>query len=124
MSETNSAASKTSRSGGIAWERTTRLWAGLILFVFVLTHLLNHAVGIFGVDAMQVAQNWRVAVWRSMPGTVLLYGAALLHILLAVKRIVQRRTWRMPVQAEWLQEPQICICGHHPPPYWGVLGLS
>ena len=98
MSETNSAASKTSRSGGIAWERTTRLWAGLILFVFVLTHLLNHAVGIFGVDAMQVAQNWRVAVWRSMPGTVLLYGAALLHILLAVKRIVQRRTWRMPVQ--------------------------
>ena len=98
MSETNSAASKTSRSGGIAWERTTRLWAGLILFVFVLTHLLNHAVGIFGVDAMQVAQNWRVAVWRSMPGTVLLYGAALLHILLAVKRIVQRRTWRMPLQ--------------------------
>ncbi len=98
MTDTNQPASQNSRMGGIAWERTTRLWAGLILFVFVLSHLLNHAVGIFGVDAMQAVQNWRVAVWRSLPGTILLYGAALIHVLLAVKRIVQRRTWRMPLQ--------------------------
>lgn len=98
MSDTTETASQNSRRGGIAWERTTRLWAGLILFVFVLTHLLNHAVGIFGVDAMQAVQAWRVAIWRSLPGTIILYGAALVHVLLAVKRIVQRRTWRMPLQ--------------------------
>ncbi len=98
MTDTNEAQSQNARVGGIAWERTTRLWAGLILFVFVLTHLLNHAVGIFGVDAMQAVQNWRVYVWRSLPGSIILYGAALVHVLLAVKRIVQRRTWRMPLQ--------------------------
>jgi adenylate cyclase len=85
-------------SGSIAWERSLRLWAGLILMVFVTTHLLNHAVGILGVDAMQSVQTWRVAVWRSWPGTILLYGAVLVHLLLALKRIVQRRTWRMPLQ--------------------------
>ena len=82
----------------IAWERTIRLWAGVVLFVFVATHILNHAVGVFGVDAMTAVQGWRVAIWRSWPGTALLYGAAFLHILLALKRIVERRTWRMPLR--------------------------
>ncbi len=100
MTDANPASSSDAKlpAGSIAWERTLRLWAGLVLMVFVTTHLLNHAVGILGVDAMQSVQVWRVAVWRSWPGTILLYGAALLHFLLAVKRIVQRRTWRMPLQ--------------------------
>ncbi len=83
--------------GGIAWERSMRLWAGIVLMVFVTTHLLNHAIGILGVDAMQSVQVWRVAIWRSWPGSILLYGAAIIHFVLAVKRIVQRRTWRMPL---------------------------
>lgn len=81
-----------------ARERTIRLWAGVVLFVFVATHLLNHAVGIFGVDAMSVVQGWRVALWRSWIGTTVLYGAAALHMVLALKRIVERRTWRMPLR--------------------------
>ena len=99
MTDASAGATKPPRRvGKIAWERTIRLWAGIILFVFVTTHLINHAVGIFGVDAMEAVQGWRVAIWRSMPGTILLYGAAALHFILAVKRIVQRRTWRMPLQ--------------------------
>ena len=81
-----------------AFERSLRLWSGLVLFMFVLTHLLNHALGIFGVETMEEVQGYRVAVWRSWPGTALLYGAALIHVLLAIKRIVTRRTWRMPLQ--------------------------
>ncbi len=81
-----------------AWERSARLWSGLVLFTFVLTHLLNHIVGIFGVAAMEVAQIWRIDVWRSTPGTVLLYGAAIIHVSLALKRIIGRRTWRMPLR--------------------------
>lgn len=81
-----------------AWERTARLWSGIVLFTFVATHLLNHALGILGVEVMEVVQIWRSAVWRTWPGTILLYGAALVHVSLAVKRIVTRRTWRMPLQ--------------------------
>jgi adenylate cyclase len=80
----------------IAWERELRLWAGLILFAFVTTHLLNHALGIFGIETMEAVQHWRVALWRSWPGTVALYAAALIHLALGLKRIVWRRTWRMP----------------------------
>ncbi|MGI9524632.1 MAG: adenylate/guanylate cyclase domain-containing protein [Hyphomicrobiaceae bacterium] len=100
MSESGRASKTTLGTIGrnVAWERSARLWAGIILLVFVTMHLLNHAVGIFGVDAMEYVQVWRIAIWRSWPGTILLYGAAVLHVILAVKRMVQRRTWRMPLQ--------------------------
>ncbi|HXF55215.1 MAG TPA: adenylate/guanylate cyclase domain-containing protein [Hyphomicrobiaceae bacterium] len=84
--------------GALAWERDIRLGAGLILFAFVLTHLLNHAVGVFGVELMEVVQGWRVNVWRSWPGTIALYGAFVVHMGLALKRIASRRTFRMPLQ--------------------------
>jgi adenylate cyclase len=77
-------------------ERAAKLWSGVILMVFVSTHLLNHALGIFGVDVMGIGQEWRVMVWRSWPGTILLYGALAVHVALAMRRAVNRRTWRMP----------------------------
>ena len=73
----------TERHGVAGIERTARLWSGLVLFIFVLTHFLNHALGIFGIAVMEEAQLWRTGVWRSMPGTILLYGAAAMHVLLA-----------------------------------------
>jgi adenylate cyclase len=77
-------------------ERSSRLWSGVILMVFVTSHFLNHALGIFGVEAMSWAQEWRSAIWRSWPGTILLFGAVVVHVALALRRAVSRRTWRMP----------------------------
>jgi adenylate cyclase len=77
-------------------ERSSRLWSGVILMVFVTSHLLNHALGIFGVEVMSAVQEWRVAIWRSWPGTVLLFGAVAVHVSLALRRAIGRRTWRMP----------------------------
>lgn len=79
------------------WERAARLWAGGILMLFVTLHLLNHAVGIFGVEAMSALQEWRVALWRNPIGTIALYGAAVVHVLLTLRRALARRTWRMPL---------------------------
>ena len=78
-------------------EREVRYITGVILFVFALTHFLNHALGVFGYQAMEAAQTWRTAVWRSWPGTILLYGSFIIHPLLALKRVILRRTWRMPL---------------------------
>ena len=86
-------------------ERSLRWWSGLILFAFVAMHLLNHGLGVFGVTVLEQVQHWRTAVWRSLPGTILLYGAAAVHVALAVKRIVERRTWRMPLR----EALQICL---------------
>lgn len=90
--------SKAEMSGLSGWERSARLWSGLILFTFVLMHFLNHALGIFGIATLEYVQLWRVGIWRSTIGTVLLYGAALVHVIFVLKRIVGRRTWRMPLR--------------------------
>ncbi len=82
----------------VAWEREIRLWAGLVLFAFVTLHLVNHALGVFGIATMEVMQEWRVWLWRTWPGVIALYGAAAIHMTLALKRIVLRRTWRMPIE--------------------------
>jgi adenylate cyclase len=85
--------------------RAARLWSGVILMVFVTTHLLNHALGIFGVEVMSEVQTWRSNAWRSLPGTILLLGATITHVAFALARVVGRRTWRMP----WLEAFQIAL---------------
>jgi adenylate cyclase len=83
-------------AGRLPWERELRLWSGVVLFAFVSMHLLNHALGVFGVGVMEVVQWARVLIWQSVPGTILLYGAFGIHILLALKRLARRRFSKLP----------------------------
>lgn len=85
-----------------SWSRDIRFVSGLILLTFATTHFLNHAVGILGVDAMEKVQDWRYGFWHSWVGTVALYGALVVHPLFALLRVVQRRTFKMPLR-EMLQ---------------------
>ena len=77
------------------WAQKLRLWSGLVLFTFALTHFLNHALGIFSVELMDGVQVVRRGFWRSPPGTILLYGGFILHVGLAVWKTVRRDTLRM-----------------------------
>ena len=79
-----------------------RLASGLVLMTFVATHLLNHALGIFSLAAMQQGREVFLALWRSAPGTVLLYGALLGHALLALHKLYRRRSLSLPAW-EWAQ---------------------
>ena len=74
-----------------------RLATGLVLFAFAATHFFNHALGLVSLDAMHAMQGWRKAVTRSWPGSILLLGAFLAHILLALYKIARRLTWRLPL---------------------------
>jgi adenylate cyclase len=76
--------------------RRLRLVSGLVLFVFVLTHFLNHALGLVSLEALEAGRLWFLAFWRSPPATLLLYGALLLHLGLAVRRLYRRRRLVMP----------------------------
>ncbi|MFO1169776.1 MAG: adenylate/guanylate cyclase domain-containing protein [Hyphomicrobiaceae bacterium] len=82
-------------SGSLA--QRLRLASGLILFMFALTHFLNHALGLVGVDAMEAAQAWRLMVTRSLPGSAILVLALFTHVSLALGRIARRTTLVMPV---------------------------
>ncbi|MGJ4889640.1 adenylate/guanylate cyclase domain-containing protein [Bradyrhizobium sp. HKCCYLRH3099] len=76
--------------------QTLRLVSGLVLFAFAATHFLNHAVGLFSLEAMDEAQEWRLLVTRSWPGMIVLAGALLTHAALAFAKTIQRGTWRLP----------------------------
>jgi len=77
------------------WRQRLRLWSGLILFTFCLSHFSNHALGIISFEAMDKASVWHYWVWRSPVGETVLILAALTHVLLALWRTSKRRTLKM-----------------------------
>lgn len=74
-----------------------RIGSGLVLFVYALFHFLNIGMGLLSPDWMDAMQTGRQWITRSLPGTVLLYGALLIHAGLALTRLAGRNTLRMPV---------------------------
>jgi adenylate cyclase len=78
------------------FERYLRLATGLAIAAYVTGHFLNHALGVVSVEAMDALRRALSAWWRSMPGTVLLYGSLLAHFALALTSLSRRRTLRMP----------------------------
>lgn len=82
--------------------RMLQLGSGIVLWLYVSIHLVNHALGIWSIDIAERGLTLAIALWRSAPGTVLLYGAAGLHFALAIRTIYSRRHWALP-RAEWLR---------------------
>jgi adenylate cyclase len=74
-----------------------RIGSGLILFTFALTHFLNHGLGLFSIEAMETAQEWRTAITRSDVGTLVLAAALATHMGLNLYKVARRSTWRMPL---------------------------
>jgi len=75
-----------------------RMAAGIILYVYVATHLLNHALGIASLETMEIGREVFLAVWRNPIGSILLYGAILVHVVLVLWSLFRRRTLRMPLR--------------------------
>ena len=78
------------------FERRLRLATGLVIAAYVAGHFLNHALGIVSVEAMDTLRRVLAPFWRSVPGTVMLYGSLLTHFVLALMSLYRRRTLRMP----------------------------
>src|SRR5882757_8357598 len=76
--------------------RNLRMASGLVLFTYITAHLVNHALGLISLAAAENGLEYAVEVWYSLPGTLLLYGAAATHFLLALWAVYERRTFRLP----------------------------
>lgn len=83
----------------------TRLYSGLTLFTYVSVHLINHSLGLISVMAMQAMLDRVEKIWESAPGTVVLYGALLVHMALALLALYRRRSLRMPAT----EAVQLCL---------------
>lgn len=78
-----------------------RLATGLVLFAYVVLHFANHAAGLVSLAAMERLAAWMYALLHFAPAAWLLYGALLIHFLLALHALHRRRRlWPMhPVEA-------------------------
>lgn len=81
----------------------TKLASGLVLFTFLLTHLINHALGVISLSAMEAGSTLFTLLWRSWPGSILLYGAVLLHPMLALYNWLRRGHYRGIHWQGWVQ---------------------
>ena len=76
--------------------RQIRLGSAFVLLTYLILHFTNHALGLISLAAMEGGRWWFLALWRSVPGTLALYGAIVVHGVLALWLLYQRRTLRMP----------------------------
>ncbi len=76
--------------------------SGLILFVYVLTHFLNHALGLYSLPLMEAGGAYFKTFWRFPPVSIVLYGALVAHVFLTLGHFYKRQTLSMSMR-EWLQ---------------------
>jgi len=81
---------------GKAWVRPVRLWCGLTLFGYLITHFSNHALGLVSLATLEAGRIWFLALWRNPVAETALFGSLLVHWLLGLWLIYRRRTLRMP----------------------------
>jgi adenylate cyclase len=74
--------------------RQIRLASGLVLFTYVTLHFVNHALGNISVEAMESGVAIQKLIWRSLPGTAILYLSLLTHMGLGFWALYARRHFR------------------------------
>ena len=74
--------------------RQIRLACGLVLFAYLISHFLNHALGNVSVEAMQAGVYYHTEFWRFPPVAIVFYTAALSHAGLGIWALYQRREFR------------------------------
>src|ERR1700741_4191921 len=72
-----------------------RLCSGLVMLAYVTMHLLNHAVGLVSLEAMENVLWYIFRIWTNRLAQLLLYGSFLVHYALALYALWQRRTLRL-----------------------------
>jgi adenylate cyclase len=79
-----------------AWPRPSdirklRLYTGLVLFIYISAHLLNHSLGIWSLGSAEEGLLIHKLVWQSVAGTVVLYSAFVVHFMLGLYALYERR---------------------------------
>jgi adenylate cyclase len=71
--------------------RKVRLYTGLVLFTYITAHLLNHSLGNYSLALAEDGLRIHKFVWQSVIGTIVLYGAFILHFALGLYALYERR---------------------------------
>jgi len=74
--------------------RQIRLSCGLVLFSYLISHFLNHALGNISLDALAIGVNFHTALWQFPPVAFAFYAAVAVHAGLGIWALYERRQFR------------------------------
>jgi adenylate cyclase len=76
--------------------RQIRFACGLVLYAYLISHFLNHALGNISMEALAAGVRYHTLFWRFPPVAVVFYASALIHSGLGIWALYQRRQfhWR------------------------------
>ncbi|WP_146688571.1 adenylate/guanylate cyclase domain-containing protein [Bradyrhizobium canariense] len=74
--------------------RQVRLGCGMVLYTYLVSHFLNHALGNISMDALATGVRYHTLFWQFLPVAITLYTAALVHSGLGIWALYQRRQFR------------------------------
>jgi adenylate cyclase len=74
--------------------RQIRLVCGVVLFAYLVSHFLNHALGNISLDALAIGVYYHAAFWQFLPVAIAFYTAALVHTGLGISALYERRQFR------------------------------
>jgi adenylate cyclase len=83
----------TKRLRGIS-VRQVRLVCGLVLFAYLISHFVNHALGNISLDALAAGVNFHTLFWQFPPVAAAFYIAVTVHGGLGIWALFERRQFR------------------------------
>jgi adenylate cyclase len=74
--------------------RQVRLVCGLVLFAYLISHFINHALGNISPDALATGVNYHTLFWQFPPVAFAFYAAVAVHAGLGIWALYERRQFR------------------------------
>ena len=76
--------------------RQVRLVCGIVMFAYLISHFLNHALGNISLDALAEGVYYHTLFWQFLPVAIIFYTSVLLHSGLGIWALYQRRqfSWK------------------------------
>jgi adenylate cyclase len=71
--------------------RQVRLASGVVLFAYLVSHFLNHALGNISMEALASGVYFHTLFWQFLPVTIVFYTACLIHTALGIWALYERR---------------------------------
>jgi adenylate cyclase len=74
--------------------RQIRIVCGLILFAYLISHFLNHALGNISLEALAWGLHYHLMFWQFLPVAVVFYAALIVHGGLGIWALYERRQFK------------------------------
>ena len=73
------------------------------MFLYASTHLLNHSIGIFGLNAMEEARLIFIGFWRLPVFEWFVVSCLVIHFLFVLAKLFTKSTYKGLSSSEWVQ---------------------